>query len=142
MKKTTQKNNKFKLIISAIVSFILLGLAVLCIIYKIKLSYILGIISLLVTFLISMYTKVSKETCDKLSMISAVLDIISIPLMILFGIIFSYILTVPAFILSLRNHKVAKTKLTFIILIVSLLLFGTCIGFSITGVIQVLKAIN
>ena len=138
MDKNVKPKEKGNLIIKIITTLLVL-FAFLCIFLVINnKSYslifgILGIVLLIITMNIANAIKFSKDKVKLVSIISLILTILSIPLMFK-QIIFSYVLVVPAFILSKKAIKKDSrsiiTKIAFILSLVMLILY---LAFSIIG---------
>ena len=138
MDKNVKPKEKGNLIIK-ITTILLVLFAFLCIFLVINnKSYslifgILGIVLLIITMNIANAIKFSKDKVKLVSIISLILTILSIPLMFK-QIIFSYVLVVPAFILSKKAIKKDSrsiiTKIAFILSLVTLILY---LAFSIIG---------
>lgn len=138
MDKNVKPKEKGNLIIK-ITTILLVLFAFLCIFLVINnKSYslifgIVGIVLLIITMNIANAIKFSKDKVKLVSIISLILTILSIPLMFK-QIIFSYVLVVPAFILSKKAIKKDSrsiiTKIAFILSLVMLILY---LAFSIIG---------
>lgn len=138
MDKNVKPKEKGNLIIKIITTLLVL-FAFLCIFLVINnKSYslifgIVGIVLLIITMNIANAIKFSKDKVKLVSIISLILTILSIPLMFK-QIIFSYVLVVPAFILSKKAIKKDSrsiiTKIAFILSLVMLILY---LAFSIIG---------
>lgn len=138
MDKNVKPKEKGNLIIKIITTLLVL-FAFLCIFLVINnKSYslifgIVGIALLIITMNIANAIKFSKDKVKLVSIISLILTLLSIPLMFK-QIIFSYVLVVPAFILSKKAMKKDSrsiiTKIAFILSLVMLILY---LAFSIIG---------
>lgn len=138
MDKNVKPKEKGNLIIKIITTLLVL-FAFLCIFLVINnKSYslilgIVGIVLLIITMNIANAIKFSKDKVKLVSIISLILTLLSIPLMFK-QIIFSYVLVVPAFILSKKAIKKDSrsiiTKIAFILSLVMLILY---LAFSIIG---------
>ena len=138
MDKNVKPKEKGNLIIKIITTLLVL-FAFLCIFLVINnKSYslifgIVGIVLLIITMNIANAIKFSKDKVKLVSIISLILTILSIPLMFK-QIIFSYVLVVPAFILSKKaikkDNRTIITKIAFILSLVMLILY---LAFSIIG---------
>lgn len=138
MDKNVKPKEKGNLIIKIITTLLVL-FSFLCIFLVINnKSYslifgIVGIVLLIITMNIANAIKFSKDKVKLVSIISLILTILSIPLMFK-QIIFSYVLVVPAFILSKKAIKKDSrsiiTKIAFILSLVMLILY---LAFSIIG---------
>ncbi|MGN1012969.1 MAG: hypothetical protein ACI4ON_03965 [Clostridia bacterium] len=138
MDKNVKPKEKGNLIIKIITTLLVL-FAFLCIFLVINnKSYslifgIVGIVLLIITMNIANAIKFSKDKVKLVSIISLILTLLSIPLMFK-QIIFSYVLVVPAFILSKKAMKKDSrsiiTKIAFILSLVMLILY---LAFSIIG---------
>ena len=138
MDKNVKPKEKGNLIIKIITTLLVL-FAFLCIFLVINnkiyslIFGIVGIVLLIITMNIANAIKFSKDKVKLVSIISLILTILSIPLMFK-QIIFSYVLVVPAFILSKKAIKKDSrsiiTKIAFILSLVMLILY---LAFSIIG---------
>lgn len=128
-----------------IISIILALFALLCIFIIIKnknynlILGTVGIILLITTMNISNIVRITKDNEKIIPIASLVLNILSI-IFLFKHVIFSYVLTVPALILTIKcikNNK--KNKLNIISFIISFVLLIVCFGFSIGGYIKVIN---
>ena len=133
-----QKNKENKGIIIKIITGILV---VLCIIYAIIIiknqNYrlipgVIGIGAIIVTLNIANHLKIKKEKSKLYSIASLILSLVSIPLLFV-QVVFSYILTIPAFIISKKALRVNNTATSKICFGISLLMLIACIVFSLMG---------
>lgn len=125
-------NTKEKNLIIKLVTLFLVLFAIFCTFIIIKnnnhglIPGLIGVILLIITMNISNVIKINKEKIKLISIISIILDIISIPL-IFKQIIFSYVLIVPAFILSKKSMKKDSrnviTKIAFILSSLALIVY-------------------
>lgn len=125
-------NTKEKNLIIKLVTLFLVLFAIFCTFIIIKnnnhglIPGLIGVILLIITMNISNAIKINKEKIKLISIISIILDIISIPL-IFKQIIFSYVLIVPAFILSKKSMKKDSrnviTKIAFILSSLALIVY-------------------
>lgn len=128
---------------SIIVKFITAILILLCIIYVIIIvknqNYrlipgVIGIGAIIVTMNIANFIKIKKENAKTFSILSTVLSIITIPLLIFTQVVFSYILAVPAFILSKKALKNENSQtISKVAYIISLIILIVCIILSLMG---------
>ena len=77
---------------------------------------------------------VNKHNLKTINIITAVLDIIAIPLVFLFNI-FSLAFSIPAFILSNKAKGIGKNRLSLGIYLVSLLLIVASILYAVISLI-------
>ncbi len=125
-----------------IISTILALFALICIIIIISnKSYTLvlgtiGIILLILTMNIANIVKITKDNMKIMPITSLVLNILSI-VFLFKHVIFSYVLTVPALILTIKCIKYnKKNKLNIVCFAISLILLIICFTFSIGGYIK------
>ena len=145
MRKKQKSQKKEINIPIMILSIILAIFAILCIIiifpnksYNLILGTV-GIVLLILTINISNLVKITKDNEKIIPIASIILNLIAIPLLFK-HVIFSYVLSIPAFILSIKCIKNNKKKtLNIACLIISVILLIACISFSIGGYIKVLN---
>ncbi len=140
-KETSNKKN----IIVKIFSVILIIFTLLCVLVVVTNSNktlivgIVGLVLLIITMNVADSLKVNKHNSKVISIISIIMDLTSIIFLFKY-VIFSYVLVVPAMILSYRCMKAdTKNKLTIISFALSLILFVVCLSLSIGGYIKLLK---
>ena len=136
MSKKTIKNNLLIFLLSAL--FILFGAfcIFLAIIGKKSILFVSAFACLLVTLTMNLADKfnVNKHNLKTINIITAVLDIIAIPLVFLFNI-FSLAFSIPAFILSNKAKGLGKNRLSLGIYIVSLLLIVASLLYAVISLI-------
>lgn len=145
MRKKQKSQKKEINIPIMILSIILAIFAILCIIiifanksYNLILGTV-GIVLLILTINVSNLVKITKDNEKIIPIASIILNLIAIPLLFK-HVIFSYVLSIPAFILSIKCIKNNKKKtLNIACLIISVILLIACISFSIGGYIKVLN---
>lgn len=147
MEKQRSKNIKKKNthICVTIISILLLCLSILSI-YVMNshsnpnmLNAVIGFLALAVTMNIATYLKISKENSKIFCMISLLLDVVAIPLLFK-HVIYSYVLVVPALILTKNCIKLnKKDMLSIAVFIASLIMLIVCLGFSFGGYFKLLK---
>lgn len=148
MRKSENTKQKGNFIIK-LVTIILVLFAFLCTFIIIKnnnsglISGVIGIVLLIITMNISNIIKINKDKVKLISIISIILALASIPLLFK-QVIFSYVLTVPAVILSKKAMKKDSrnviTKIAFILTTIILIVY---LAFSLiagcTNVINISK---
>lgn len=136
MSKKTIKNNLLIFLVSTL--FIILGAfcIFLAITGKKSILFVSAFACLLVTLTMNLADKfnVNKHNLKTINIITAVLDIIAIPLVFLFNI-FSLAFSIPAFILSNKAKGIGKNRLSLGIYLVSLLLIVASILYAVISLI-------
>lgn len=131
MRQNVNTKEKGNFIIKLITLFLVL-FAIFCTFVIIKnnnhglISGLIGVILLIITMNISNIIKINKDKVKLISIISIILALVSIPLLFK-QVIFSYVLVVPAFILSKKSMKKdcrsAITKIAFILSTLALIVY-------------------
>lgn len=131
MRQNVNTKEKGNFIIKLITLFLVL-FAIFCTFIIIKnnnnglISGLIGVILLIITMNISNIIKINKDRVKLISIISIILALASIPLLFK-QVIFSYVLVVPAFILSKKvmkkDSRSAITKIAFILSTLALIVY-------------------
>lgn len=129
------KNNEVSKggLIVKLISILFIVFAIICLIlaivskqYKLLLST-LGFVLLTITMNIANNLKVNKNNSKIITIICAILELISIPLIFVY-VIYSYVLLIPSLILSKKMIKSdSRNKLGLLLFILSIVIIIACI---------------
>lgn len=138
--QNSQKNKENSSIIIKVITAILILLCIIYVIIIVKnqnyrlIPGVIGIGAIITTMNIANHLKIKKEKAKTYSIFSLILSLLTVPLLIFMQVVFSYILAVPAFIISKkalkRDNSLVINKIAYII---SLIMLIICIILSLMG---------